>query len=67
MPIPTLTSGELELLNEALFRLRETKVNAHREILTVPGHESFKAEDFGIPQIDALIKKVDAMHDLVEA
>ena len=59
MNMKDLDSAEIELLAEGLHRLREIKVQAHTEIVAVPGHERFTPQDFGIPQIDALLEKLD--------
>jgi hypothetical protein len=50
---------ELELLAEALRCLREIKVDAHTHIVGVPGHEHLTPHDFGIPQIDRLLAKLE--------
>jgi len=60
-----LTSNEQSLILQALHRLLEVKQDAFRGIAEfrkngVPllaGHRPFKATDFAIPQIQALIEK----------
>jgi len=52
--------SEFNLLCEALHRLRETKVEAHAALIGLPGHERFTQRDFGIPDIDTLLEKLDA-------
>lgn len=63
MKLQDLSSSELEMLVEALHRLREVKVEAHAEVVKAPGHERFTLADFGVPKIDALLAKVDAVLD----
>jgi len=54
-------SAELELLAEGMHRLRELKVTALAEVTAVAGLERFTPRDFGVPQIDALIEKLDVL------
>ncbi len=67
MATTPFTSGELELLTEALHRLLETKEDAHAAGRQVPGLQVLTPADFAIPQLIALAEKVDALHDLVDA
>ena len=64
---PTLTDvlseSELLLIAEALFRLRETKqqaLQAVREAGMQPGGRPFEERDFGMPEIDRLLARLDA-------
>lgn len=59
MAFEGLDTGEVALLAEGLHRLREIKVQAHEEIVKVPGHDRFTPCDFGIPMIDSLLEKLD--------
>jgi len=61
MELQELDTNDLALLTEALHRLRQVKVEAHAELVKVPGHESFTPADFGVPKIDALLAKADAV------
>ena len=63
MKLQDLSSSELELVVEAMHRLREVKVAAHAEVVKTPGYERFTLADFGVPKIDALLAKVDAALD----
>lgn len=57
--VKELSEAEMGLITEGLVRLREIKVQAHAEIVNVPGHERFAPADFGIPMIDALLAKIE--------
>lgn len=52
--------GDYELVVEALYALRERKEAALHEIKQWPPGATFTARDFGIPQIDAILKRLDA-------
>lgn len=52
--------GDYELVLEALYALRERKQEALREVKQWPPGATFTARDFGIPQIDAILKRLDA-------
>jgi len=67
MKLQEVDSNDLELLAEALHRLRDVKVEAHAEIVRAPGHERFTPADFGVPKIDALLAKIAAAYKLVPA
>ena len=67
MKLQGLDSNDLAILTEALHRLRQVKVEAHAELVKVPGHEGFTQTDFGVPKIDALLAKVDAAYEKDEA
>lgn len=60
-----LDDGEYELVVEALSRLRQVKVEAWRGAQQLP--VAFTRADFGIDQIDAVLKKLDVTieHDSV--
>jgi len=63
MDLQELDTHDLALLTEALHRLRQVKVEAHAELVKVPGHESFTLADFGVPEIDALLAKVESAYE----
>lgn len=63
MKLQDLSSGEMELLTEALHRLRDVKVEAHASVVKAPGHERFTLADFGVPKIDTLLAKLDTALD----
>lgn len=67
MKLNELNSSDLDLLAEGLQRLREGKVEAHSTVVKVPGHERFTLADFGVPKIDALLAKIDAAQEAVDA
>lgn len=57
-----LTESEQLLIVEALHRLRETKQEALKTVRgegVKPGGRHFEERDFGIPQIDRLLAKLD--------
>ncbi len=55
-----LNDNEYELMVEAMYALRERKVAALNEAKQHPATQSFTARDFGMPQIDALLTRLDA-------
>jgi hypothetical protein len=64
MKLQELNDSELDLLVEGLQRLREVKVEAHATVVKKsPGHERFTRADFGVPQIDALMAKIESFQD----
>ena len=57
-----LTESEQLLIVEALHRLRVTKQEALKTVRAEgvkPGGRHFEERDFGIPQIDRLLAKLD--------
>jgi hypothetical protein len=57
-----LTESEQLLIVEALHRLREQKQEALKTVRAGsvrPGGRQFEERDFGIPQIDRLLAKLD--------
>ena len=66
MKLQELDSNDLELMAEALHRLREVKVAAHTAVVASPGHAHFTLADFGVPKIDAVLAKIDAALELVD-
>lgn len=62
-----LNDNEYELLVEAMYTLREKKVTALHEARQHPATQSFTVRDFGVPQIDALLTRLDAKVPMEEA
>lgn len=57
----TFNDGELEMFIDALGRLREVKVEA-LDVAT-ENRFPFTPKDFGIPQIDALLVRVETEYN----
>lgn len=58
-----LGEGDAQLVIEALYRLREDKVDALQNVRAEglrPGGRAFEPRDFGIPQIDRLLARLGA-------
>lgn len=58
-----LGDADAQLVYEGLYRLRELKVEALRAIRAEgvhAGSRPFEPRDFGIPQIDCLLKRLGA-------
>ena len=58
-----LGDGDAQLVVEALYRLREDKVEALQTVQAEglrPGGRAFQPGDFGIPQIDRLLARLGA-------
>lgn len=63
-PLPgALSHQDAQLLVEALHALRARKVEALSVVRASglqPNGQQFEPKDFGIPQIDALLRRLDA-------
>ncbi|MGH8156586.1 MAG: hypothetical protein ACREPQ_00570 [Rhodanobacter sp.] len=69
MTVALVEDNEYDLVVEALYAFREKKVAALQEAGQHAATSSFTARDFGIPQIDAILTRLDAKppQDVVDA